>query len=242
MGENLHAGHRQRLKERYRAGGLAALEEHEQLELLLFYAIPRCDTNATAHRLLNVFGSIPAIIDAPLEEIERVQGVGKGAGTFFRLLRELYVGYEMRNQDPQPIIRKPVDAAKILMPLYSDWHTEKVTILLMNQKNRLIHAGALNVSHPDTVSVDIRSIVQTVFHYNADKIILGHNHPSGDVRPSQADLQNNSVVEHNLMRVGINMIDHIIMYNKSFYSLAEHGEIFYLNEKQERAIAWEYPI
>ncbi len=242
MGENLHAGHRQRLKERYRVGGLASLEEHEQLELLLFYAIPRCDTNATAHRLLNVFGSIPAILDAPLEEIERVQGVGRGSGTFFRLLRDLYAGYETRNQEPQPIIKKPVDAAQILMNLYTDWHTEKVTILLMNHQNRLIHAGVLNANQSDWVNVDIRAIVQMSFNYEADKIILGHNHPSGDVRPSHADLQNNSTMEHNLARVGINMVDHIILYNREFYSLAEHGEMIFLNNKKDVIIGWEYPI
>lgn len=242
MGENLHTGHRQRLKERYRVGGLASLEEHERLELLLFYAIPRCDTNATAHRLLNVFGSIPAILDAPLEEIERVQGVGRGSGTFFRLLRDLYAGYEMRNQEPQPIIKKPVDAAQILMKLYTDWHTEKVTILLMNHQNRLIHAGVLNANQPDWVNVDIRAIVQMAFNYEADKIILGHNHPSGDVRPSHADLQNNSTMEHNLARVGINMVDHIILYNREFYSLAEHGEMVFLNSKNDAIIGWEYPI
>lgn len=242
MAENLHAGHRQRLKERYRVGGLASLEEHEQLELLLFYAIPRCDTNATAHRLLNVFGSIPAMLDAPLEEIERVQGVGKGSGTFFRLLRDLYAGYETRNNEPQPIIKKPVDAAQILMKLYADWHTEKATVLLMNHHNRLIHAGVVNADQSDWVNVDIRAIVQMAFNYEADKIILGHNHPSGNVRPSQSDLQNNSTMEHNLARVGINMIDHIILYNKDFYSMAEHGQMFFLSSKTNKTVGWEYTI
>ena len=242
MGENLHAGHRKRLKERYRVGGLTSLEEHEQLELLLFYAIPRCDTNATAHRLLNVFGSIPAIIDAPLEEVERVQGVGRGSGTFFRFLRELYAVYEARNQAPQPIIKKPAEAARILMNLYTDWHTEKVTVLLLNHQNRLIHAGVLNGNQSDRVNADMRSIVQMAFNYEADKIILGHNHPSGDVRPSHADIQNNSNMEHNLARVGISMVDHIILYNRDFYSLAEHGQILFSNDKNNTVVGWEYPI
>ncbi len=241
MGENLHAGHRQRLKERYRTGGLASLEEHEQLELLLFYAIPRCDTNATAHRLLNVFGSIPAILDAPMAEIERVPGVGKGAGTFFRFLRELYSIYQTKDQEPQPIIKKPVDAAKVLMGLYRDWHTETVTILLMNNQNRMIHAGALNADQSDWVNVDIRAIVQMAFHYGTDKVILGHNHPSGRVRPSQGDIQNSLALEHNLSRVGISMIDHIILYDREFYSLAEHGEVFG-SHKNNTSIGWEYPI
>jgi len=241
MGENLHAGHRQRLKERYRTGGLTALEEHEQLELLLFYAIPRCDTNATAHRLLNVFGSIPAILDAPMAEIERVSGVGKGAGTFFRFLRELYAVYQTKDQDPNPIIKKPVDAAKVLMGLYQDWHTEMVTVLLMNNQNRMIHAGFLNADQPNWVNVDIRAIVQMAFHYGTDKVILGHNHPSGDVRPSQADIQNSLAMEHNLSRVGITMMDHIILYDREFYSLAEHGVISGLN-KNDTIIDREYLI
>ncbi|MBO5783654.1 MAG: RadC family protein [Clostridia bacterium] len=241
MGENLHAGHRQRLRDRYRVGGLAALEEHEQLELLLFYAIPRCDTNATAHRLLNVFGSIPAIIDAPLEEIERVQGVGKGAGTFFRFLRELYAVYQTKDQARQPIIKKPVDAAQVLMGLYSDWNKEMVTVLLMNHQNRLIHAGVLNANPSDWVNVDLRTIIHMSFNYEADKIILGHNHPSGDVRPSCADVQNSLSMEHNLARVGITMIDHIIVHNREYYSMFEHGEIKNEN-KNNSAIALEYSL
>ena len=242
MSENLHVGHRQRLKDRYRVGGMASLEEHEQLEMLLFYAIPRCDTNATAHRLLNVFGSIPAILDAPLEEIERVKGVGKGAGIFFRFLRDIYSVYQTKDQDKQPIIKKPVDAAKRLMILYSSGDMEKITVLLLNHQNRLIHAGALNTDQSDWVNADLRGIIHMAFNYEADKIIIGHNHPSGDVRPSHADVQHSLSMEHSLSRVGISMLDHIIIHNREFYSLAEHGELYRSNKNNKTVIGWEYPI
>lgn len=241
MGENLHAGHRKRLKDRYRVGGLASLEEHEQLELLLFYAIPRCDTNATAHRLLNVFGSIPAILDAPLEEIERIPGVGKGSGTFFRFLKDIYGVYQTKDQSPHPIIKKPVDAAQVLMRLYADWHKEAVAVLLLNQHNRLIHAGILNHNPSDWINLDLRGIIQMSFNYEADKIVLGHNHPSGDVRPSQTDIQNSVAMERNLARVGITLMDHIILHNREFYSMFEHGEIENVH-RNYTGIGFEYPL
>lgn len=241
MGENLHAGHRKRLKEKYRTGGIGILEAHEQLELLLFYAIPRCDTNATAHRLLKKFGSIPAILDAPMEEIEQVEGVGRGSGIFFRFLREIYDLYQAKDQNLHPIVKKPADAARVLMGLYSDWQTETLSILLLNGHKHVMYAGMLDENFAGWVNLDLRRVIHMAFHYGVEKIIFGHNHPSGDVRPSQMDIRNNSLLEHKLQQVGINMVDHIILHKTNFYSMAEHGEIYDF-KKNTKEISWEYPF
>lgn len=225
MSDNVHSGHRARLRERFRVGSLAAMQEHEQLELLLFYAIPRCNTNETAHRLLRIFGSISAIIDAPLEELERVPGVGAGAGTFFRLLHELLPLYAKERTKEKTVITKPVDAARLLINLYSYIEAEALTLILLNSNQQVLHAGMLNSDHHDSVDADLRQIIHTALNYNASAIILGHNHPSGLSQPSISDLQATIRTVDVLNRIGVDLIDHIIVTSDDFYSFAENGHL-----------------
>ncbi len=225
VGDNVHAGHRNRMRDRFRASSLKAMEEHEQLELLLFYAIPRTNTNETAHRLLNTFGSIPAIIDAPLEEIERVPGVGPGAGIFFRFLREFYPIYAKKHSQPKRIIRKPIDAARMLMDMYTYTEAEAVTMILLNSHKKVLFSGIVYVDGPNSVQVDLRRIAQMALSYDATAMILGHNHPSGISTASTIDLRANEQVEKSLAYLGITLLDHIIVTEDNYYSLAEHGHI-----------------
>ncbi len=225
MAENIHAGHRNRMRDRFRSSSLQAMEEHEQLELLLFYAIPRTNTNETAHRLLNTFGSIPAIIDAPLEEIEHVPGVGAGAGTFFRLLRELYPIYAQKHSRAKAIIKKPIDAATILSDLYTYIQAEAVTMILLNDHKKVLFAGLVHEDTLNCVRIDLRRIAQMALSYDASAMILGHNHPSGLCLPSPQDLRANAQAEESLSNLGITMLDHIIMTQDNFYSFAERGHI-----------------
>ncbi len=225
MGDNVHAGHRNRMRDRFRASSLKAMEEHEQLELLLFYAIPRTNTNETAHRLLNTFGSIPAIIDAPLEEIERVPGVGAGAGTFFRFLREFYPIYAKKHSEPKRMIKKPIDAARILRDMYTYIEAEAVTMILLNNHKKVLFSGLVYVDGSNSVQVDLRRITQMALSYDATAMILGHNHPSGICQPSLHDISANNQIEGSLSHLGITMLDHIIVTENNFYSLAEHSHI-----------------
>lgn len=225
MGENIHAGHRNRMRERFRASSLQAMEEHEQLELLLFYAIPRSNTNETAHRLLNTFGSIPAIIDAPLEEIERVPGVGAGAGIFFRFLREFYPIYAKKHSQAKLIIKRPIDAAQILTQLYTYVQAEAVTLILLNSHKKVLFSGLVYEDGPNAVNVDMRRIAQMALSYDASAMILGHNHPSGVCHPSLLDQRANARIEECLNCMGITLLDHIIITDGNFFSFAEHGQI-----------------
>jgi DNA repair protein RadC len=225
MSENVHSGHRSRMRERFRNSSLASMQEHEQLELLLFYAIPRCNTNETAHRLLQVFGSIAALIDAPVEEIEQVPGVGNGAGTFFRLLHELLPIYAKERSKEKGIINSPIDAAKILIHLYTYIESEALTLILLNARRQVIHAGMLPSDRIDTVDTDLRRIAHTALNYDACGVILGHNHPSEQIDPSVSDLQATVRAADSLSVLGIDLLDHIIVSQNDFYSFAEHGHI-----------------
>lgn len=225
MSDNVHSGHRSRMRERFRASSLAAMQEHEQLELLLFYAIPRCNTNETAHRLLSTFGSISAIIDAPVEEIERVPGVGAGAGTFFRLLHELLPIYAQKRSREKTVINRPLDAARLLMDMYTYMEAEALTLILLNQKRQVIYAGMVNTNRFDMVWTDIRKIAHTALNYDARGVILGHNHPSLQVDPSPNDIQATISAAESLSVIGIDLLDHIIVSHNDFYSFAEHENL-----------------
>lgn len=218
---NAHEGHRERLKARFAAEGLDHFEPHVILEMILFYALPRRDTNELSHRLLDAFGgSLAAVLDAPLEELEKVKGIGQNAAILLKLFPEVCRRYLMDLSDAGAIVKDSEDAAKYLLPFFMARTNEIVALMCIDGKGKVLFCGKVFEGSVNAASVSIRRIVEIVVRYAATDVILAHNHPGGIAVPSEEDVRVTGQVAAALRTVGIRLLDHLIIAEKDWVSLA----------------------
>lgn len=217
----LHDGHRERLRARFLRDGLGGFEDHQALELLLFFAIPRGDTNPIAHRLLQQFGSFSAVLNARKEELCRVEGVGENTATLLYLVPALcrrYLSDLDGNLDRLDTLQ---DAGRYLTSRLIGYPNEVMFLLCLDGRNRVIYSKELAEGTVDHVPVTVRSIVEVAIRCNAVSVILAHNHTQGFAIPSSADLYVTQQIKAALDSIGIELRDHIIVANDGFVSMME---------------------
>lgn len=220
---NSHGGHRARLKQRFLEHGLDNFNDLNVLELLLFYAIPRQDTNEIAHRLLDRFGSLSAVMEATMEELTEISGVGENAATLLRLISQIDRRYLMSKNEERPQIRSSAQAGKILIPRYRFAREEIVYLLCLDSRNILISCEELGRGTLGEANVSVRAVVEMALKRNAAAVILSHNHVDGFAIPSQADRYATKQISEALKLVGIMLADHIIVAGDDFVSFADSG-------------------
>jgi DNA repair protein RadC len=209
--EDQRSGHRQRLKDRFVAGGPEALPDYELLELVLFSAIPRRDTKPLAKRLLARFGSFAEVVNAPPERLKEVKGVGDAAILQIKLLR---AGALRLMQGG--IMQRPVLASWSAVLDYCRAATgfearEQFRILFLDKKNRLIADEVQQEGTVDHTPVYVREVLKRALELSASAIILVHNHPSGDPTPSRADIDMTRQIAEAAKPLGVVIHDHIIV-------------------------------
>ena len=219
---NVHEGHRERKKRRFVESGLDSFEEHEVLELLLYYAIPRKDTNPIAHGLLKKFGSLDAVFAAPAEELMRVEGVGENAAVLIRLIQPLYRRIRISATE-ETILNSVEKAGAFFMGRFAGERTESMYQACLDAKGKLLQVQKLSSGDVNFVHADIRAIVQNALLCRASAVILAHNHPSGVALPSDADNAVTMQVRDVLQSVGVVLFDHIIVADDDFVSLRQNG-------------------
>lgn len=222
MSESIHSGHRQRLKERFLRDGLDRFDAHNVLELLLFYAVQQRDTNALAHRLINTFGSLPAVLDAPYAELLRVPGVGEHTAVLLKMMPELARRY-MTEERGDVYLNTSEKAGAYLMPYYLGRHHECVFVTCCDAKCKVLCTRMLFEGNVNSSQVNIRRIIETAFACDATGIILSHNHPGGVALPSTEDLQTTRHIRDALNAVGLLFMDHLIIADGDFVSLSDSG-------------------
>jgi len=221
MGE--HDGHRSRMKKRFLQYGLASFDDHNILELLLFYAQPRKDTNATAHRLMDAFGSLDAVFEAPPQALMQVEGVGESAAVLIHLVPEAARRYRIAKETNGTIIASSEDAGRYMIPRFLNCRDEAVYMLCLDPKHRVLGCHELGGGGPTSVSVNVRRIVEIALNQNAAAVILAHNHPNGLAIPSAEDRRTTRRVRDALALVGIPLLDHIIVAGEDFVSMSDSG-------------------
>lgn len=221
---SIHDGHRQRLKDRFREEGLDNFEEHQALELLLFYCIPRLDTNPIAHALIDRFGSFSGVMDATVEELEKVPGIGSGAATFLSLMAQSWRYYQVNHAMRKDVILPTVnECGKYLIPYFSGKRNETVYLLCLDAKCKMLCCKEIGEGSVNSAAVPIRKIVEIALGANASSVILSHNHPSGLALPSDEDIATTRRLATALDAVEITLADHIIVADDDFVSLAQSG-------------------
>lgn len=222
--KNPHAGHRQRKKAQFLSGGLDSFASHEALELLLYYALPRVDTNEIAHRLLERFGSLNAVFSAPVEELTRVEGVGENAALLLRLVPQLYRRSLTELDRPGRAIGSYEEAGHFLQKYFWGERNEVVMELCLDGKQRLLACHRLGEGGVSASSFNVRDAVRHALADNAMYVYLAHNHPSGVAVASDLDRAATRSVQTSLRAVGVKLLDHIILAENDFISMAASGD------------------
>jgi len=215
----IHAGHRERIRERLRTAGLNAFSNHEVLELLLTYAIPRQDVNPLAHELINTFGSLSAVLDAEESELLRVKGMGKHAALLLTMMPQLMCRYQISAMGERPVIVTLADAKSYCTPLFVGAGEEQIYMICLDQAGHVLHRTLLHTGTVDQVMLHPRTVVETALRHHAHAVILAHNHPSGTVQPSQADLDVTKRIGTALYMIGIRLVDHLIFAGGYAFSI-----------------------
>ena len=219
----IHDGHRQRKKEQFREHGLDAFADHEALELLLYYAIPRQDTNPVAHRLIERFGSLEGVFAASLSELEQVEGMGESAATLVRLLLPLCRRVRMSGGKHEVILNSRESTGEYFLELFLGEKQEVFYEACLDAKGKLLTCCRLAEGGTDNVSISVRKVVENALSVNASHVILAHNHPSGIALPSAADNQTTLHIRQALSGIGVCLVDHIVVADGDFVSLRDNG-------------------
>ena len=217
-----HDGHRERLRERFRKEGLANFQEHEVLELFLFYCLPRKDTNELGHALIKRFGSLANVLETPAEELAKLPGMGINAATFLTLIAQLERYYLMHKND-EKILASLDDCGKYLANCFRNQRNETVMLLCVDAKCKMISCNEVGQGSVNSAAVPIRRVVEMALGVNASSAILAHNHPSGLAIPSGEDIQTTRRLALALDAVEIQLVDHIIVADSDYVSLRQSG-------------------
>ena len=218
---SIHNGHRQRLKDRFRREGLDNFDELYVLELLLYYCSPRVDTNPIAHRLLDHFGSLTAVLDADLDELEKVEGVGKNASTFLSLITQVGRYYQVKRSEPGEILRTTEQCGNYLVPYFFGREKETVFLLCLDAKCKVLCCKKVGEGSVNSASIPIRRVVEIALSANATSVVLAHNHPSGLAIPSADDILTTQRVAAALDAVEIFLSDHIVVSRDDYVSMVQ---------------------
>lgn len=216
-----HSGHRQRLKSRVQKDGLANFEMHNILELLLFYTIPRADTNEIGHRLLQEFGSFANVLNATPEALMRVHGIGRESALFLHMLPQVFRIYEESARKTERKVKDLSDIANYISPYFVGLEKEVLYVVCLNAKNVIIKSICTAEGHSSQVDADIRRIVSEVLNCNAAGVVLAHNHPSGILQPSTDDYKTTRRIADALNAIDVPLLDHLIFAEDRFEPLSK---------------------
>lgn len=219
----VHDGHRERMRERFLEYGLENFNDLNALELLLHYAIPRKDTNALAHALIDRFGSLKRVLDASGEELMEVPGIGPGAASLIRLVPALARRYAVDETERLDCLCSAVTSGRYFVARLQFEKDEKALLACLDAQKRVLSCVELASGVVNSVSVNVRKVVETAIKYRASSVILAHNHPGGSAVPSREDQFLTEKISRALATVEIRLDDHIIVANKAYLSMAQAG-------------------
>ena len=218
-----HTGHRQRLKEQYLNNGLDGFTDYQVLELLLYFAIPRIDTNILAHHLMDHFQTLDRVLDAPASELMQVEGIGPNAAMLLTLITDANRYYQVRRSENVKILSSVTECGQYLLSFFHGRLDETVFLLCLDAKCKVIACQKVGEGSVNSASVPIRRIVEMALANKATSVVLAHNHPSGIAVPSPEDVISTRRTASALATVDITLVDHIIVADDDFVTLGQSG-------------------
>ena len=224
--KNRNSGHRRRLRERFMSGEIGSLPDYELLEMMLFYIIPRQDTKPLAKQLLKRFGSIKEVIFSDKAILATIDNAGEGVISYLRMLEDLYSRIskpcQARNETILNSWNNVLNYCNLTMGYKQQ---ESLRIFYLDRKHRLLDETLMQQGTVDRVAIYPREIVKNCISKYATAVIIVHNHPSGEAKPSKEDITATQKVATALDSIGAILHDHIIIAKEQHYSFRVHGLI-----------------
>lgn len=217
---SLHTGHRQRVKNRFKEFGIDSFEYHEILEFLLFFGIPYKDTNEIAHKLIKKFGKFSEVFDASIQDLKEVGGMTENAAILIKALPQIAKKYREDKLENVSKLSCLNDCIIYLKNLLSDLNNEMFLMLTLDSNEKLIRCNKMTIGSVNKVHINVRNVLEQALQDRAVNIVLAHNHPSGNLSPSEDDLKVTQKIINSLSYADINVYDHIIIAGDKHYSFA----------------------
>ena len=219
--KNIHDGHRSRVKEEFKKMGLDHFPPHKVLEMLLYYAIPRGDTNEISHHLLARFGSIQGVLSAPAELLKQTPGIGDESATYLRMIGSILPLCVSDSTHTASTVKSAAQAKELMRHKFLSERSECVYLVCLGNNGKVIYSEKIFQGTGSKVDILPSKIVRTALLCSAVKAILAHNHPNGFCNPSREDLLTTNLLYEELRRVDIALMDHIIVAPDGVFSMAE---------------------
>ena len=218
-------GHRKRLRERYLKGGLPGFAEHEVIELLLTLAIPRSDVKRPAKALLKRFGSLRGVLDASISELRLVKGIGEVAAVSLHVIRESAALYLQEASEGTEVLRDPDKLSNFLRMQIGALKHEVFAVAYLDSGYRLLRNGVetLQQGTVDRAAVYPRRVVETALKRQAAGLVLAHNHPNGNVQPSEHDKVITRAIVLAAETINLRVVDHLIVSPDETFSFRKAG-------------------
>ena len=211
------------MRERFIKSGLDDFAPHNVLEFLLFYSIPRGDTNPIAHRLIDSFGSLSGVFDATPEELMKVKGVGESTAILISMVPQMARKYLEDKADSVNVMGGCSDIGAYLLPKFVGRTNEALMMVSIDNKNKIISCSVVAEGTVDSAKVSRRRVMEEAMKVNATRVILAHNHPRGVAVPSSEDVVMTREIGRLFAQVGIELVDHIIIADDDYVSMAASG-------------------
>ncbi len=212
---DVHKSHRQRVYDRLQKEGIESFADHEILEVLLFFTIPRKDVNPLAHKLLDEYGSLSGIMDASIHDLIKTRGISKRSAILLTLIPSMLRRYNLDKIQPRSPLDSSEKSCKYAKALMIGKSNETCYLLCLDSRNRLINAVHIKEGTPNELILNARSIVIAATKHEASSVILVHNHPRGSLKPSFEDISCTRKIALALGVIGIPLLDHIIVSEDS---------------------------
>jgi DNA repair protein RadC len=221
----MHEGHRERLKARFLSEGLDNFNQHQVLEMLLFFTIPRMDTNPLAHKLIERYGSLSGVLEADPGDLEKVDGIGPNTAMFLSFMPSLCRRYMNDKWGDKPQLNSSGKAGEYAKSLFHGRQYEAFYAICLDAQNRVNYAALVHEGTIDSAAVYPRLIVEAALRHQASSILLAHNHPGGSLQPSAADLDATKKIISACDAISVRIVDHIIVAGINYFSFADRGLI-----------------
>lgn len=227
--EGIHSGHRDRMKKRFLADGVEVFEDHQILEMLLFYSVPRRDTNELAHKLIAEFGSLAGVFDASADELIKINGVGENTAALIKLIPQIYSRYLLsRLNAPELTLTSGASAGEYFKALLMHKQTETLVAAFLDVNLVLKKTAVISKGDITSTQLNLSRLVSIAVNCGAVNIIIGHNHPSGLAVPSRGDVEAVSETAKTLEKLGVKLCDSIIVAGDEYFSMAQSKKFKYL--------------
>lgn len=223
----MHEHHRQRMRERLSGGDFDRLATHELLEFLLFYAIPRCDTNKLAHALLERFGSLRAVFEASCEELTEVEGIGANSALLLKLIPAVTRRYAEEQRKPSERYDSVSKLATFFQRRFIGETRECLYMMLLNNRMSMIDCVKVSEGSVNCSEVPVRRMTEMALSKKASSVVLAHNHPNGLAIPSGNDLDVTDHLNNAFHMLGITLLEHLVIADDRFMPIMkQHCGIF----------------